>query len=77
MRCLGQGETTNGNFHLSRQEILDCPRWASPMLAGALADPVVRDRMLMVADDYEKMAKTADALSLAQDMMVSELKLTD
>jgi hypothetical protein len=45
------------------------------LLAGALADPVIRDRMLTIADDYEKMAKTAEALK--QNSGVSELKLQE
>ena len=47
------------------------------LLAGALADPVVRNRMLMVADDYEKMAKTAETLKLVRNIALSELNLAE
>ncbi len=43
------------------------------MLASTFRDPVLRDEMLKIAADYERLAENAEAISPLQNIKVNKL----
>lgn len=44
------------------------------LLASTLHDPIVRDKMLEIADGYEELGRNAEALAPQQSIKVIELE---